>query len=76
VYACSVLATKDRVRAVLKTKERSQAWLARQINMNETLLHHYLSGRRPSPADLVPRMARVLQVPEALLEGDSPELVA
>lgn len=71
-YDRSVLATKTRVRAVLKSQERSQAWLARQIAMNETLLAHYLAGRRAAPPDLVPRLARALGVTEATLRPEEP----
>ena len=61
---------KERVRAVLSDQERSQAWLARKINMNETLLSHYMAGRRPLPRTLIPRMAQVLGVAESVLLGD------
>ena len=71
-----MLGTKERVRAVLKAQERSQAWLARQIGMNETLLGHYLAGRRAPPADLISRMARALHVPESLLQPPGGEPVA
>ena len=55
-----MLVIKARVREQLKAQERSQAWLARRLDMNETLLAHYLSERRPSPPDLLDRIAAVL----------------
>lgn len=58
---------KGRVREALRAQERSQAWLARQLRMNETLLGHYLAERRTVPSDLVERIAAVLGVdPDSL----------
>jgi transcriptional regulator with XRE-family HTH domain len=48
---------------LLRDQERSQAWLARKIELDPSLLSHYLSGRRKAPIDLVDRMAAVLGVP-------------
>jgi len=66
---------KARIRAVLKDQERSQSWLARQLRMNDSLLAHYLAERRPSPPDLLPRIALVLGVPVDELRPDE-ELTA
>lgn len=71
-----MLGTKDKVRAALRAQERSQAWLARQLGMNETLLAHYLSGRRAAPHDLLTRIAKVLGIPEEMLRPTAPQAAA
>lgn len=47
---------------LLKDQERSQAWLARQLRMNESQLSHTLAGRRRLPEEFWPRIAEILRV--------------
>lgn len=58
---------RQRVITLLKQQERSQAWLARQLGMNESLLNHTLRGRRRVPVGFWPRVAAILGVPAAEL---------
>lgn len=52
---------------LLAARGASKRWLARKLAMNETLLSHYLAGRRDAPADLYQRIADVLHVPTSFL---------
>lgn len=55
-------AQRLRIVQLLKQQERSVSWLARQLGMNESLLHHVLRGRRLLPVGFVPRVAGILGV--------------
>jgi transposase-like protein len=61
---------RQRILALLRQQERSQAWLARQLGMNESQLHHTLRGKRRLPVGFFDRVASVLgmRVEELLVE--------
>ena len=59
---------RQRIVQLLRARERSVSWLARQLSMNESLLHHILRARRRAPVGFWPRVAGALDVAlEALL---------
>lgn len=55
------------VDAILFERGSTQRWLAAKLQLDHTLLNHYLAGRRRAPPDLYRRIADVLQVPETFL---------
>ena len=56
------------LRQALKRADMSQSRLARALDMNESLVSHYLSGRRTPPEDFYLRAANILGVqPEDIL---------
>lgn len=59
--------TEHPIRGILRHRGSSVRWLASKLHMHETLINHYLAGRRPMPGDFYGRVADVLQVPPELL---------
>lgn len=59
----SELAGQHPLRPFLRARRLSQSQLARRLDMNESLLSHYLAFRRTPPADFYARVADVLAVP-------------
>jgi len=56
-------AQRLRILQLLKERERSVSWLARQLGMNESLLHHRLRGRRRLTEDFFLRLVAIFDVP-------------
>lgn len=52
---------------ILDARGITQRWLARQIQVDETLLSKYLRGSRRMPDAVLLRCAAVLQVPVSVL---------
>lgn len=53
----------EEIRKELRNQNRSQAWLARQINMNKNVLNHRMTGRVKFAALEVQSIAQALEVP-------------
>lgn len=51
---------REKFEAILARLDRSQAWVARQLGLNRSTLHHYVRGSRSFPPDLYPRMVALL----------------
>ena len=49
------------LKRLLRKRRLSQSRLARLLDLNESLLSHYLSGRRMPPEDFYPRVAELLE---------------
>lgn len=53
--------------AVLKSRERSLSWLARQTGHSVSYVHRMVHGDRPLTSDFRQKAASTLGVPESLL---------
>lgn len=51
----------------MEAQGRRYLWLSEQLGVPESTLAHYLRGTRTMPADFPSRVARILDMPEALL---------
>ena len=50
----------EKLLAILAPLDRSQAWVARQLGINRSTLHHYVRGTRTFPPEVYPRMVALL----------------
>lgn len=55
------------VKNILAEQGRTQRWLARRINMDETLVSRILNGHRPPNAAFISAVCRELALPESML---------
>lgn len=59
--------TGTRILPILRQRERSQAWLARKMEMDTTHVHRVLTGQLPISDRFVERACAVLELPEETL---------
>jgi len=60
---------KNTIRQWLTEEDRSQAWLARKAEINETYFSHVLSGRRPVSQALCTKLEDVMGYDPGYLWG-------
>jgi len=52
---------------ILRATGRTQAWLARQLQMDPSSISRWVRGERPTPRHHLPRIAEALDVDEQTL---------
>ena len=68
--------TGTHILTVLQMRERSQAWLARKMNMHPSHVHRVLAGHLPISRLFVDRACDVLVLPESTLFFIGPSMHA
>lgn len=66
----AVSESESRVEQVLRERGKTRQWLADELGVSRQVLHRWITGRAPWPAQPVDRKAQVAQ----LLGADKPEL--